>query len=113
MIKLNRSYWKERKMKPFVKGLLWELCLQISMGFFIFGEMFLFIGVVSCLSLDGCKVPLVCSLSSGGAGIIGLIFSVVALYTCERKKMWKRLLTNVDLMMIVQLIGKSMYLLLS
>ena len=111
MIKLNRSCWKERKMKPFVKELVWELCIQISVGFLIFGGTCLFIGIVSCLC-DGYEVPLGCSLLACIASVIGFVFTVTAVFLCNRTRTWQRLVTNIDLMMNIALIAKSVYLLL-
>ena len=95
-------------MKPFVKGLLWEVCLQISVGLLIFGETCLFIGVTA-----RSEMPLGCSLLAGIASIIGLFFAILALFFYDRKRMWQRIVSNIVLMIIVALIGKCVYLLLS
>ena len=95
-------------MKSRVKILLWELCLQISAGFIIFGETSLFIG----LSSGGDKVPLGCSLLAGITSLIGFAFTILALRFCDRNKTWQRL-ANVALMIVMALIGKSIYLLMS
>ena len=96
-------------MKSHVKILLWELCLQISAGFIIFGETSLFIG----LSSGGDKVPFGCSLLAGITSLIGFAFTILALWFCDRNKTWQRLATNVALMIVMALIGKSFYLLMS
>ena len=99
-------------MKPFAKTLIWELCLQIAVSFFILGETCLFIGFISCLSVEVHIVPFACSLFAVGASIIGLIAIVTAEVFCDRKRIWQRISTNIVLIINVALVGKSVYLLI-
>lgn len=100
-------------MKPYFKALIWELCLQISIAFLVMGEISLFIGVVDALTSSFHKVAEGAIVLASISCIIGLLLCVAALFFCNRNKIWQRVATNVNLVLVTALIGKNIYLLLT
>ena len=98
-------------MKPYLKSLIWELCLQISIALLVIGETSLFIGVVNSLTSNLHEVAEGVIILASISSIIGLLLSVATFFFCNRKKMGQRVATNVNLVLVTALIGKNIYLL--
>ena len=93
-------------MKPFLKTLIWELFLIISVIFSLIGELLLYINVINFISYAE-KVPLISAVVTLSISIVSVGFAFTNMFFKNRKEKYQRIITDCTLVFSVIVLAKS------